>query len=312
MDSRDPEALQRLLIAQDGVVTRRQLREVGVGKPELDRMLRRREMARLFPGVFVNHTGPPTWRQRAWAAVLYAAPAALCLDSAEEPPADSPIHVAIDATRRVGDLDDVRVHRLHGLDPMVRWHLGPPRLRVEDNTLELARRAGDELGEIRALTSAVGSRRTTAAHLREALDRRPRILHRAFLARVIDDLETGVCSVLEHGYLTRVERPHGLPAGDRQRRRQGAHGAEYRDVEYDALGMVVELDGFVGHAAWVAQGRDADRDLDDHAEGRESVRLRYPQVFGTPCRTADRLGRIMVRRGWDGKPRPCGPGCEAG
>ena len=70
MDSRDPEALQRLLIAQDGVVTRRQLREVGVGKPELDRMLRRREMARLFPGVFVNHTGPPTWRQRAWAAVL--------------------------------------------------------------------------------------------------------------------------------------------------------------------------------------------------------------------------------------------------
>lgn len=300
------------MVEQDGLATRAQLRGVGVTKHDLDRMIRRRELTPRHRGVFVNHTGPLTWRQRAWAAVLYAAPAALCLSSADEPPElDGPIHVAIDTTRRITAPEGVRVHRVSNLDPMVQWHLGPPRLRVEDNTIELAGRAPSELDTIRVLTSAVGSRRTTAPRLREALVRHPRVRRRQLLTQLLDDVETGVCSVLEHGYLTRVERAHGLPRGRRQRPRTGGHGSEYRDVEYEEFGLVVELDGRVGHAAWVAQGRDADRDLDDHADGRESVRVRWPQVFATPCRTADRLGRILARRGWTGQLRSCGPDCEA-
>lgn len=303
------DELHRLLIEQDGVVTRRQLVAMHVAKHELERMLRRRELTRVHPGVFVNHTGPLSWRQRAWAAVLYAGPAALCLESATED-AGEVVHVAIDASRRVADRDGVRVHRIRNLAPMVQWHLGPPRLRFEDNTLELAHRAGTELDAIEVLTSAVGSRRTTASRLRDALRVRPRIRRRGLLTALIDDLEQGTCSVLEHGYLTRVERPHGLPSADLQRPRVGERGSEYRDVEYGTLGLVVELDGRVGHVAWVAQGRDADRDLDDHADGREAVRLRWRQVYGTPCRTANRIGRILSRRGWTGRPRRCGPDCD--
>lgn len=308
----DGEELRRLQIEQDGLITRAQLWSVGARKPDLDRMLRRRGLApTAHRGVFVDHTGPLTWRQRAWAAVLYAAPAALYLESADEPPPDA-IHLAIDATRRVGAIEGVRLHRVRNLDPMVQWHLGPPRVRFEENTLALVHRAESDLEAIRLLTSAVGSRRTTAARLRQALVGTSRIARRAFLLALLDDLEAGTCSVLEHGYLTRVERPHGLPEGRRQKPRAGAQGTEYRDVEYEELGTDVELDGRIGHAAWEAQGRDADRDLDDHADGRVAVRLRWAQVFGTPCRTAERISRILIRRGWTGRPHSCGPGCEVG
>ncbi|GAA2138170.1 hypothetical protein GCM10009844_05950 [Nocardioides koreensis] len=308
----DVEELRRLQIEQDGLITRAQLWSVGARKCDLDRMLRRRELApTAHRGVFVNHTGPLSWRQRAWAAVLYAAPAALYLESADEPAPDDPIHLAIDATRRVGAIEGVRLHRVRELDPMVQWHLGPPRVRFEENTLALVHRAESDLEAIRLLTSAVGSRRTTAARLRQALVGTSRIARRPFLLALLDDLEAGTCSVLEHGYLTRVERAHALPEGRRQKPRAGVHGTEYRDVEYEEFGQVVELDGCTGHAAWEAQGRDADRDLDDHADGRDAVRLRWAQVYGTPCRTAERLGRILARRGWTGRPRSCGPGCEA-
>ena len=71
----------------------------------------------------------------------------------------------------------------------------------------------------------------------------------------------------------------------------------------------MELDGRLGHDSWTASGRDADRDLDDHAAGRETVRLRWAQVFDHPCRTADRVAAILRRRGWTGEARRCGPEC---
>ena len=307
----DQAELDRLWATQDGVVTRRQLRACGVAKHDLDRMLRRRELTRVHPGVFVNHTGPLTHRQRAWAAVLHAEPSALFLESAADPDRDGTIRVAIDATRRVAPREGMRVHRVRRLDPQVQWHASPPRVRIEDNTLALADRADSELEAIEVLTAAIGSRRTTVPRLRQALGRRSRTRRSALLGRLLDDLEAGACSVLEHGYLTRVERAHGLPPARRQGPRAGARGAEYRDVEYEEFGLVVELDGRIGHEGWSATGRDADRDLDDHADGREAVRLRWPQVFGTPCRTTNRIGRILARRGWDGRPCACGPDCDA-
>lgn len=126
---------------------------------------------------------------------------------------------------------------------------------------------------------------------------------------LLEDIEHGTCSVLEHGYLTRVERPHGLPAPSRQVTRRGPSGQEYRDVEYDEFGFVVELDGRTGHADWDSEGRDGDRDLDDLATGRISARVRWAQVFGRECRTAERVGRVLQARGWGGRPTPCGPQC---
>ena len=49
--------------------------------------------------------------------------------------------------------------------------------------------------------------------------------------------------------------------------------------------------------------------LEDLAAGRSVARLRYGQVFGEACRTAERIGRALQARGWTGTVRRCGPCC---
>ena len=198
-----------------------------------------------------------------------------------------------------------------GLEHRVHWNLSPPRVRPEVAAVEVAHRAPDDLAAISALASLVGSRRTVAARLREEVERRGRLQRRVLLTDLLDDLEQGTHSVLEHGYLARVVRPHGLPGPtSRQTLVLGGRGAEYRDVSHGDLDLSVELDGTL-HDVTEARDRDADRDLDDLARGAVTPRLRYRQVFATPCRTADRLGTLFRLRGWDGHPHPCGAqGCD--
>ena len=91
-----------LLRDQAGIIARRQALRGGLTSNDVRRRLRRREWVVVHPGVYVDHTGQLTWLQRAWAAVLYAWPAALCGESAlraVEGPGrrrdDHTIHVAI-------------------------------------------------------------------------------------------------------------------------------------------------------------------------------------------------------------------------
>jgi hypothetical protein len=311
-------AVADLLRAQDGVVTRRQLLAAGVTQARIDTLLRRRTLVVAHPGVYLTHTGQPTWSQRSWAAILYAGRSALHLESAlhrpgKDPTPAGPIMVAVDWARRVAPQDGIRIHRVRGLESKVHWNLGPPRVRLEVAAVELAHRAPDELAAISALATAVGSRRTVADRLRHEIERRARLRRRTLLSRLLVDLELGTHSVLEHGYLVRVLRPHAMPEPTgRQAVVRGEDGTEYRDVVHDDFDLTVELDGRF-HDTTEARDTDADRDLDDLARGRSAPRLRYRQVFGTPCRTASRLAVIFRDRGWTGVPRSCGePGCRVG
>jgi hypothetical protein len=125
---------------------------------------------------------------------------------------------------------------------------------------------------------------------------------------VLTDVATGACSVLEHGYLTGVERAHGLSGSRRQVRDRVGTGVIYRDVEY-ACGLVVELDGRLFHDTTAQRDRDLDRDLVTAAGGKDSVRLGYGQVFDRPCWTAEQLRRLLRRRGWRGRGHSCADGC---
>src|SRR5687768_15828619 len=71
------DEIERLLELQDGVIARPQAVEAGLTEAGIARLLRRREWVKVHPGVYADHTGPLTWRQRAWAAVLACWPAAL-------------------------------------------------------------------------------------------------------------------------------------------------------------------------------------------------------------------------------------------
>ncbi|VXB65173.1 hypothetical protein [Nocardioides sp. AX2bis] len=316
-----PYPVRALLVRQDGVVARWQALGSGLEKRDVRRMLHRHDWVCLLPGVYVDHTGTPTWHQRAWAAVLATWPAALHGESAlraydgplpgRRPSEATVVRVAIDRTRsRPAPLPGVQVHQVARFEESVLWNLGPPRQRYADAVLDAALSAGCELDRVAVLARGCGTRGTTAQQLTTALARRPRAPHRRWTERVLRDLAEGTCSVLEHGYLTRVERPHGLPRAVRQQRERSVSGIVYRDATYATA--VVELDGRLFHDGHDARDRDLERDLDVAASGRTTVRLGWGQVLERPCTTAVKVAAFLRHHGIAVEARPCGDGCAVG
>ncbi len=308
-----PPALHDLAAYQSGVFNRRQASERGLVEHDLRRLVRRREVVRLSPGVFIDHTGEPTWIQRAWAAVLAREPAALAGESALRA-WDGPgraargtevIHVAVDRHRRLRHTSDVRLHRVSGLDALTHPSAAPPRVRVEHAVLAVAGQALDEAAVVSVLADAVQSRRTTPARLAEALAEHPTLRRRAFVTSVLADVAEGACSALEVGYLRGVESAHGLPRAARQLRAHSRGGSIYRDVAYEAYGLVVELDGRLFHDSARARHRDLVRDLDAAVAGLRTVRIGWGQVFGDACHTAEQVGELLRRGGWPERLRAC-------
>jgi hypothetical protein len=306
-----------LLERQVGVVTRTQALAAGFTPVSLARAIRRGELVRVHPRVYVTHNGPLTWLERAWAAVLWAEPAGLYGVSAlraSEGPAlherdTSAIHLAVARGRHLTPPAGLVLHRTAHVPRRLHANLSPPRIRYEHSVLDVAESAPDDLDSVAVLADACGSRRTTATRLRAALEERPWARRRAWLQGVIDDIAGGTCSVLEHGYLTLVERPHGLPRGDRQVSDRICGRRMWRDVRYDRWGLLVELDGRIGHTNARDRDRDLARDLDAAVErDATTLRLGYGQVYGQGCRTAVQVGRLLNRLGWPGQTRRC-PEC---
>jgi hypothetical protein len=299
-----------LLDLQSGIVKRGQLLELGATKADVRRWLRRRELVPVHAGVYVNHTGPLTWTNRAWSAVLLHWPAALSHESAVNLAGD-PIHVAVEHDRTPEVRPGVQLHWLHDLDSRVLWNLAPPRVRLEDAVITLCDAAATRVTALTIASDICRRRRTTPERLLLELGRRNNVRHRAWLEGVLRETSLGVQSALESSYLRRVERPHGLPRGRRQRRQRTAQGVVYRDVVYEDQGVLVELDGRVGHDLSRDRWNDMDRDLDAAATDRITLRVGWRQTEDEACRTAHRIGRVLQLRGWSGRCRPCGPACPS-
>lgn len=314
--------LRPLLDHQAGVVARRQALAAGLEPHDLRRLVRRRELAPLFPGTYVEHTGVPTWPQRAWAALLVcgarevdgrwhgaALAGASALRAADGPGRgddDGTIVVAVPGGRRVRAPSGIVVVRTARIDERVRWNLSPPRMTYDEAALDVALACHDEMDAIAAVARAVQGRRTTARRMQQALAGRARAPRRFFLEDVLGDVAQGSCSVLEREYVQRVERPHVLPSGRRQLRVGTVSGVVYRDNAFDEL--LVELDGRLFHDTVQQRDADHERDLDAAVAGQGSVRLTWGQVFSRPCSTAAKLSQLFARHGLP-TGRPCGPAC---
>jgi hypothetical protein len=151
-------------------------------------------------------------------------------------------------------------------------------------------------------------RLTTPARLRETLASYPRLPGRALLAAVLDDVATGAYSVLERRYLPRVERPHGLPRAQRQGAFTQGSRSGFRDVQYVAQRVTVELDGRLGHEFAVDQWVDLERDLFAAVDEQLTIRLGWGLV-AKPCRLAVLMGGVLRSRGWVGQASAC-PECR--
>ena len=323
------ERLARTLADQAGVISRRQVIDLGLEPHDLRRLVRRRDLTLLHPGVYVDHTGDPSWIQRAWAGVLACASydtrrrggtsrgddlgaalaGASAMRAADGPGRRedaTPIVVAIARDRRVLAPAGLTVVRTFGLADRVMWNVGPPRMRYDEAALDVALATADQLSAVGAIARAVQSRHTTAVRMQESLALRARAPRRLFLQSVLADVARGTCSVLEREYLVRVERPHGLPSGQRQSRAGTIGGVVYRDV---AVGtQLVELDGRLFHDTAEQRDRDFERDLDAAVSGQGTVRLTWGQVVHRPCSTAAKLSALFERAGWPAG-RSCGVGC---
>ena len=303
--------LRHLTDPQSGIISRRQIVEAGGARADLRRWLRARELVEVHKGVYVNHTGPLTWSSRAWAGVQRYWPAALGMESAVNLSGDV-IHVVIEHSRtaRVPE-PRLRVHRLRDFDARVRLDRSPPAQRFEDAVLSVCSTAGRERS-LELISEACRSRRTSPPRLHDELLKRGHVGDRAWLLEVLDDAAKGVHSVLESTYLHRVERAHGLPAGDRQRRvvAETDGSVVYRDVLYERYATVVELDGRLGHEAWADRAADRTRDLVAAATSALlTLRLGWQQCEFESCATALGVGSVLQQRGWAGAPVPCSVSC---
>jgi hypothetical protein len=328
LEDMDLSPLDRVLRSQDGVIARSQALERGLDDNDLERLLRRRQLARVHPGVYVDHTGLPSWTQRAWAAVLFHWPAALSgpsalrahgLRSAAEIAFGEgsgrraglePIHVAVDAARRATPPAGVVVTRRVALDSRALLHLSPPRLRIDEALLDVASECPDEASAVALLADACQEGATTAARLHSTLTARRRLPHRRLLLSLLDDVARGTMSVLERRYLQQVERSHGLPVARRQVRVVVRRGVTFRDVEYSDFGLVVELDGRLAHSGPRRAWTDLERDVAGMVRGEATLRLGWQHVL-EPCRASLLVAVLLRSRGWRGRVMPCRPGCEA-
>ncbi|MFZ2502203.1 MAG: hypothetical protein WAW88_06010 [Nocardioides sp.] len=312
------------LVEQHGMLTRGQLLEWGANDADIRRWLHRRDLVRVLPGVYADHTGPLSWKQRCLAGVL--AYPATALDKADavrwalggtalaaqsERDADEgAISLASASHRRLPIGPGYTLTRLTTFSEAV-TDTTPQRLRLEPATLRWAASARSEAEAVSLLTEVVRSRRTTAARLQAWLPRSGRLRHGALIAEVLTDIDLGTNSVAEREFVKLVQRPHGLPVPRQQTRAKSAGITRYHDFEFDEFGLTVEVDGYAHHGSRSARDRDLARDLQIKLSGADVVRVGYRQVTVGACDTAASLGYLLARRGWTGRLRACSAGCAA-
>lgn len=296
---------------QAGVITREQAGGHGVSPRTTSRLLSEGHWRRLDRGVFFTADFEPPFDARAWAGTLLGGDRS-----------------------RVGGTAAARLHRLTDVDPglitilvpharrptprpgweFVRERPGirsnrsagaPPRITVEDTVLDLCATARPE-DVVGWVTLAVERRKTTARRLERALAGRQRHPRRAILNGLLADVAVGVRSPLEMTYLRDVERAHGLAAVVRRQLRSRSRKA-VRDVWYFELGVVVELDGRLGHTE-LGRFRDMDRDNAASLDGLLTLRFGAGDLHGRPCSVAAQVARALQQRGWTGLPTRC-PRC---
>jgi Transcriptional regulator, AbiEi antitoxin len=337
MDQFLPAACRDLLDRQASVISRSQAIAAGAAPLTVRSLLRTGRWQPVHRGVYLAHPGEPGRSSLLWAALLRVGPDAVLshltaaeldrlvppspvaraddlarADDPAHPAARAPIHVSVPRDQHVGPITGVVLHRRADLGRYRHPAALPPRTRIEDTTLDLALGARTLDEAMAWLARACGSRLTTPARLGAALAARPRVRWRRELAGALADVAAGAHSALELRYLRDVERPHGLPRGERQVRTVRDGRSCYRDVLYREFRVAVETDGTVAHPPEV-RWQDQERD-NAAAVVEDIITLRYgwAAITQRPCSVATEVAQLLRRHGWTGRLRWCGPECTAG
>ena len=221
-----PAGCRELLASQDGVIGRTQGAQFGLSPYSMRHRVRFADWQRVQRGVCdllrrgdaggaamggAVRAGPEAVLSHQTAAELYGL--------LKRP--SSMIHLTVPADTnpaKHGKIPGVVVHRSRIIEATRHPVLLPPRTRIEDTVLDLIADMDDPADRYDLICRAIGSRLTTAARLREALDKRSRFRNRREAESALGDAGQGALSNLERWYLRGVERRHGLPVATRQAR----------------------------------------------------------------------------------------------
>jgi hypothetical protein len=308
-----PADLHDLAQRQHGVLSSAQLAKTGLTRNGLSSRVDAGHWQRLHRGVYATFSGEPGREAVLWAAVLSAGPGAmLSYWTAAEVAGltDKPgeiVHVTIPRERRIARTPGIAIHLSVRADRALHPARLPPQTRIEETILDLAgaaRSLDDTCGWV---TRGIGRRLTTAPKLLVAIDARGKMRWRTELAELLSPEVDGVHSPLEWRYYRDVERPHGLPGGDRQARYLRDGHSEYRDKLYKAYGVALELDGRIAHPG-DKRWDDIRRDNAAAAGGTITLRYGWVEVVIRPCFVAAEVVLVLMSRGFTGA-RACSPGC---
>ncbi|MCU0300192.1 MAG: type IV toxin-antitoxin system AbiEi family antitoxin domain-containing protein [Candidatus Nanopelagicales bacterium] len=310
------EAVGAFAEGQAGAVTSQQARRLGITRDGLSRLVSAGRWRRLHRGVlFVGH-GDPGLDAQMWGAHLALGPrsviggrtAGRAWGFVEEPQGDEPIAMMLPdgSSRRARGVVVRRVP-----EPAVLVHPArvPPILTVEHAVIECFQQTDDPMAAAGLVMRACRQRLTTPDRVLAAAAQRPRLRGRGLLLTLCADAADGVTSPLEAEYRNRVERAHGLPVGSRQDAVSSGRKRRYRDVRYRDWGVLVELDGRLGHETESEVFRDQDRDNRATLTGEATLRYGWLAVMGAACSTALQVEALLRLRGWTGAARPCGQTC---
>lgn len=271
------QAVERLAARQAGIVSRPQLKELGVTRGEIRAHLRAQRWVRVGTQSICVHRGPQTQRAQHWAAVFEAGPRAH-LDGASALVEAGLTDFTVDQIR-VSVPRGARVRRARGLDirQTRRWRPGDvvpggvPRTRVEVAAVRAALWARSNREAAFVLTMVVQRGLTDVATLARAMLAVRRDKRREFIHGVLLDLDGGVRSLGELD-VARQCRERGLPEPDRQVLRRGRNGRYYLDIYWDRWKLVVEVDG-IQHILGPHVVGDAIRQNDLAIQGLTVLRL---------------------------------------
>ena len=278
----DHDALDRLLIQQLDVISRRQALAVGVTDNALRHRLRPGGPWRgLLPGVYMAATGAPTTLQQEMAALLYAGPGSVITGPAAlrshhiRCELTEIVDVLVPSTRQRRDTNFVRLHRTSRMPARI-WEAGPVRYTMPARAVADAVRGMTSLRDVRAaVADALQRDKCTIKTLAAELGQGPAkgsMLFRDALADVAD----GIRSAAE-GDLRDLLAGSGLPMPLFNPWLYDEHGTFVArpDAWWPAHGIAVEVDS----REWHTSPEDHAKTL---ARGRRMARYQIVVLRFTP------------------------------
>lgn len=297
-------------VADDGVLTVRELVELGVSRRTIAHRCRYRgPWKRLLPGVVLLSGGRPSTRQRIRAALAYAGESAVLTGmqavvahGLRRVPADDAVHVLVPHRRQRSSSGFVVIERTQRL-PQPTSLRGVPVAPVERAVLDAVRRLTDRRVVCALLADAVQSGHTTPERLRAELEAgsgRGSALPREVLR---EDLDAGVRSTAESDARRLLIRS-ALPTPLWNPALLGPDGRflGYPDAWFDDVALAWQIDSYAFHLSPADYAATLERDAAMVAEGVVVVRTLPTNLRRRPERVLARL--VRAHRQAALRPRP--------